>query len=55
MGFAAEIIKIDADVLNLRTKLKHKDSRELKARMDTLLKQRQKLLEQLEAQVRTQR
>ncbi len=52
MGAAAEVIKIDADILNLRTKLKQKNRRDLKERMEALLKQRQRLLEQLEAQMR---
>lgn len=52
MGTAAQIIKIDADILNLRTKLRDKESKELRARMDQLVKKREQLLVQLEKQPR---
>ena len=44
MGAAAEIIKIDADILNLRTKLREKESKELRARVEQLVKRREELL-----------
>jgi hypothetical protein len=54
MGAAAEIIKIDADILNLKTKMARKGegSAEARARMNELLKKRQQLLLDLEKQAR---
>lgn len=37
----AEIIKIDAEILNLRTRLQDKDGMEARARLDELLKKRE--------------
>jgi len=54
MGAVAAIIKIDADILNLKTKLlkKGEGSTEAQARMNELLKKRQQLLLDLEKQSR---
>ena len=52
MGAVAEIIKIDAEILNIRTRLKHKDGAETRARLDELLKRRQELLVDLERKAR---
>ena len=52
VGAVAEIIKLDADILNLRTKLKQKKSKELELRLEGLLKKRQQLLVDLEKQIR---
>jgi hypothetical protein len=52
VGAVAEIIKIDADILNLRKKLQDKESKELRSRIDQLVKKRQELLLVLEKQAR---
>lgn len=56
VGIAAEIIKTDVDILNLRVKLMAKngtgDNRELKSRLDALLKKREQHLVELEKQAR---
>ena len=52
MGAVAEIIKVDADILSLQTKLKDKDSPELRARLEELRKRREKLILEVEKQAR---
>jgi len=52
MGAVAEIIKVDADILSLQTKLKDKNSPELRARLEELRKRREKLILEVEKQAR---
>jgi ElaB/YqjD/DUF883 family membrane-anchored ribosome-binding protein len=48
VGTAAEIIKIDAEILDLRGKLKDEDAKQARQRIDELLRKRQDLLSELE-------
>lgn len=52
VGAAAEIIKIDAEILNLRVRLKDKDGPEARARLDELVKRRAEMLSDLERKAR---
>jgi hypothetical protein len=52
VGVAAEIIKVDGEILSIRNKMLKGKRRELQVRLDELLKQRQAILVKMEKQAK---